>query len=94
MDINEENELEIDCPQCGSHKWGGYECDICGFADNLLDCEYETPSGNIVYCSQEIAFELGYITHCDCGSVITWWEKEDIGRCIECWHKNRKVVDN
>lgn len=79
------------CPSCGEN-WDGNECEVCGFADNLLDNEYESPEGNIVQCTEEEAFEQGYISICPtcCYHVITWWEKEDHGVCIECWHKQHR----
>ena len=86
----EEYEISGGCPQCGE-AWNGYECDDCGFADLLPLNEYETKDGIIVYCSEELALERGYIYTCECGSTITWWEKEDHGMCIDCWH--RKNVD-
>ncbi len=87
----DEELIEI-CPHCGE-EWGGYECDVCGFSDVLLKDEYETPEGNITFCSIEQAFERGYIYDCPtCDNVIMWWEMEDHGRCIECWHnKNHKT---
>lgn len=88
------NETDI-CPACG-HEYNGYECDNCGFADNLEQGlnQYETPSGNIVWCSEEEAFEREYINICPacCFNVITWWEMEDHGMCIECWHRKHTAA--
>lgn len=83
-----EDEISENCPHC-NNPWDGYECDTCGYAEMLVKNEYETPEGNIVFCSDEQALERGYICHCNCGNIITWWEKEDHGVCIECWHNDR-----
>lgn len=84
-DMNKES-----CPHCGE-EWEGYECHICGFAD-IDGNHYETPEGNIVKCSEEEAIERGYILTCPVcqDKLITWWEQEDHGMCIECWHKKHK----
>lgn len=79
------------CPNCG-HQMDGYDCFECGYCSlNLEDNEYETPEGNIVHCTEEEAMERGYIAVCPaCGeNLITWWEKEDHGKCITCWHADR-----
>lgn len=88
--MNEENE-DI-CPACGS-EFDGHQCDVCGFADQLGGNQYESKSGAIVYCSEEEAFERGYVYICPacCFNVITWWEMEDHGMCIECWHKKHEA---
>lgn len=83
---------ELYCPNCGEY-WNGYECDSCGFADELIGNQYETPSGVIVRCTEEQAIERGYISICQVckENIIQWWEKEDHGMCISCWHKRNKV---
>lgn len=85
---------EIYCPVCGE-EWNGYECDNCGFADEILGEEYETPDGIIVRCTEEEAMERGYIFICPiCNdNVIQWWEREDHGMCIECWHKRHSLTN-
>lgn len=82
--MNNENE----CPNC-NEDWNGVACEACGFAIEIGANEYETPEGNIAHCTEEEAFERGYISICpEClFNVITHWEKEDHGKCIECWHK-------
>jgi hypothetical protein len=84
MDTVENNS----CPSCGTIMLFG-ECDECGFAEGLTAGNYETPEGNIVTCSEEEAYERGYISICpEClFQEITWWEREDHGMCITCWHK-------
>lgn len=76
------------CPSCGS-EYNGMECDTCGFADQLEGNQYETRSGIIIYCSEEEAFDRGLIHICPvcCYNVVSWWEMDDHGMCIECWHK-------
>lgn len=79
------------CPHCGDLEWNGYDCLNCGFGSELPIGQYETPEGNIVNCTEDEAFENGYIYECECGSTILWWEQRDHGSCIHCWHeKNRK----
>lgn len=85
--------MEYDiCPQCGN-EMNSYECDNCGFADIVDGKQYETRGGQIAYCSEEEAFDRGYIHICPacCFSVITWWEMDDHGMCIECWHKQHEA---
>ena len=81
------------CPHCGE-EWNGYECLTCGFAGELFGDEYETPSGTIVRCTEEEAFERGYIFTCPvCNdTVIQWWEMEDHGMCIHCWHNKNRLT--
>ncbi len=81
------------CPNCGE-EWNGYECDSCGFADDLGTEEYETPHGTIVTCTEEEAFRNGYIAHCPVckDNVIQWWELQDHGMCIECWHRRNTLT--
>jgi len=80
------------CPHCGS-AWTGYECGICGFSDTLLKNEYETPTGFITHCTEKEAFKEGYIYMCPAcdENIITWWENEDHGKCIDCWHRQNAV---
>lgn len=87
-----DEEHYVSCPHCGNEEFDGFECYECGFADTLLNSEYETPEGNIVFCSEDTALKEGYIYNCPvCNNhTIMWWEKEDIGMCIECWHKKHK----
>lgn len=79
------------CPSCGE-EWDGYECQNCGLADIENVGEYDTPNGMIAYCSEEDAFAMGYVSICTvcCYNVIKWWETEDHGMCIECWHKRNE----
>lgn len=83
------------CPSC-DEEWGGVECINCGYAESLDGNQYETPDGLIVTCSEEQAFEKGYISICPVClfNQITWWEKNDHGKCIECWHKQNKGIDS
>lgn len=87
----EENDV---CPQCGE-EFNGYECDNCGFADLIGDSknQYEARNGNIIWCTEEEAFDKGYISICPscCYNVVSWWEMDDHGMCIECWHKKHTV---
>ena len=91
------NEEET-CPQCGGNEWNGYDCIDCGFGLDLPVNQYETPEGNIVSCSEEDAYKNGYIFDCECGNRILWWEMQDHGTCITCWHNknmsSRKDIDN
>lgn len=84
---------ELNCPVCDASMLD-WECDRCGYASSLAAEQYETPEGDIVNCSEEEAFDRGYIFICpvDCFNVITWWEMEDHGCCIECWHKNNMLT--
>lgn len=85
------NELNDLCPNCGE-TMEGYDCFSCGYCSlEMNDNEYETPQGNIVHCTEEEAFDNGYIHICpECMyNIITWWEMEDHGKCIECWHSDR-----
>lgn len=81
------------CPNCGEEIIE-YDCLSCGYCSLDLDAgTYETPEGNIVNCTEEEALEKGYIFECpSCGNIITYWEKEDHGKCIECWHDDREVT--
>lgn len=89
------SEVEFEyCPSCGDFQ-SGSECDNCGFSYLYGGQKpYETPEGNIVNCTEEEALEEGYISMCPmCGEhIITWWELEDHGMCINCWH--RRHIDN
>lgn len=88
--MDDEYMAELNCPHC-NEEWDGYECQVCGFSDMLPQDEYETPEGNIVRCSEDQAFDRGYLYKCpSCGATITWWEMEDHGMCIECWHRKNK----
>ena len=90
--MNEDSELQR--PNC-NELWDGTECFTCGFTDGLPDGTYETPEGNIVVCTEEEAFSAGYISICpEClYEIITWWEKEDHGMCLSCWHKKHHTQD-
>lgn len=80
---------ETNCPNCND-PWNGEECFTCGFADDLPQNEYKTPEGSIVQCTEEQAFEQGLILICPvcCYNIVVWWEMDDHGCCIECWHRN------
>lgn len=80
------------CPHCGE-EWSGYECDVCGFADTPFGNEYETPEGNVVRCTEDEALEKGYAKFCpECKeSVVPYWEIEDVGMCVTCWHKKNSL---
>jgi len=83
------------CQHCGECDFNGLDCMTCGFGLELPLNQYETPSGNIVTCTEEEAFDNGYITKCPhCGDTILWWEMEDHGSCITCWHVKNKSIDN
>jgi hypothetical protein len=87
--------INNECPSCGE-EWGGVECITCGFAQGLNCNQYETPDGLIVSCTEEEAYEKGYIAICPTClfNEITWWEKEDHEMCIECWHRKNKGIDS
>lgn len=86
-----EEEYTERCPNC-NEEWGGYECDTCGFADSLPKNEYESPTGFIDTCTEEEALLRGYLYICPkCESYITWWEHEDHGVCIDCWHSQNMI---
>lgn len=79
------------CPNCGG-EMSMYDCMSCGYCSlTLEDNEFETPQGNITKCSLEEAYERGYIFDCECGNQITWWEQEDHGKCIQCWHNSNSI---
>ncbi len=85
-----ENEF---CPHCNAVEWDGYECVTCGYSEiGTVDGEYETRSGVIIECTEEEAFDNGLIHICpQCTyNVITWWQLDDHGKCVECWHKERQ----
>jgi hypothetical protein len=70
---------------------------VCGFTEELGKNQYETPEGLIVNCTEEEAYERGYIFICPIClfNEITYWEKEDHGMCISCWHnENKKTFTN
>lgn len=82
------------CPNCGEDM-DFYDCHSCGYCSLDLDCnEYETPEGNITACTEEQAYERGYIFDCECGNQIQWWEKEDHGKCVSCWDKDNRPLTN
>lgn len=85
-------EFEEICPECGSLMYD-HDCEVCGFS-NFPEGrdEYETPQGTIAHCTEEEALDAGYIMLCPtCAEqVITWWENEDHGCCITCWHSKNK----
>lgn len=86
------DELMNRCPNC-NEEMDGYDCYTCGYCSlNLDDNEYETHEGNIVHCSEDEAFQRGYIHMCPvCGeNIITWWEMEDHSNCVTCWHSDRE----
>lgn len=75
------------CPNCNA-EMDGFDCYNCGYCSlELDDNEYETPEGNIAYCTEDEALENGYIYMCPhCGEkIITWWEMRDHGKCVTCW---------
>lgn len=82
------------CPHCGE-EWGGYECDLCGFADIPSGNEYETQEGNIVRCTEEEALDAGYLKLCPIctESVVPFWEVDDVGMCVKCWHKQNALTE-
>lgn len=86
------DEFEGMCPHCGA-VLDTDDCNVCGFSLFPRDAnQYETPEGNIDTCTEDEAIERGYVMNCpECGEhLITWWEKEDHGMCITCWHNKNK----
>ncbi len=90
MDTLEDN-LSI-CPDCGAEIYDSF-CEYCGYDETrFADNQYEARNGTIVSCSHDEAMQMGIIYNCPIceDNTITWWEMDDHGMCVSCWHRKNK----